>query len=197
MRTTLPLQMNTGSLVRVISADGSRIFFTVEGDLYVRENGESTVQVDAPEQGAPGPGGGGVWATAAGDGSEVFFFDEASAGLTADTQPGSGTNLYGYDTLTGTLTDLTPVAQAEALGVVDEASGDGSYLYFVARGVLTSEKNSLGEEALPGAEAENVYVAHDGAISFIHTIKDHSKNFGKSGEVDSHLSDSSSTEAPG
>jgi hypothetical protein len=171
--------------VRTISADGSRIFFTVEGDLYARENATTTVRLDAP-QGGVGPGGGGVWATAAGDGSEVFFFDEASAGLTATTQPGSGTNLYDYDTLTGTLTDLTPVAKAEVLGVVDEASGDGSYLYFVARGVLSTEKNSLGEEALSGAEAENVYVAHDGSISFIHTIMDHSKNFGQTGEVDSH-----------
>jgi Tol biopolymer transport system component len=179
------LESPNGSLVRAISADGSRIFFTVEGNLYARENATTTVRLDAPQGGA-GPGGGGVWATAAGDGSQAFFFDEASAGLTADTQSGSGTNLYSYDTLTGTLTDLTPVAKAEVLGVVDEASGDGSYLYFVARGVLSTEKNSLGEEALPGAEAENVYVAHDGTISFIHTIMDHSKNFGKTGEVDSH-----------
>jgi hypothetical protein len=161
----------TGSLVRVVSADASRIFFTVEGNLYVRENATTTVRVDAP-QGGPGPGGGGVFATAAGDGSQVFFFDDASAGLTADTQSGSGRNLYSYDTLTGTLTDLTPVAKAVVLGVVNEASEDGSYLYFVARGALTNEKNSLGEEAQAGGE--NVYLSHDGAVSFIHTIADHS-----------------------
>jgi hypothetical protein len=165
------------SLVRVISADGSRIFFDVEGDLYVRENATTTVRLDAPQGGA-GPGGGGVFATATGNGSQVFFFDEASAGLTANTQSGSGTNLYSYDTLTGTLTDLTPAAKAEVLGVVNEASEDGSYLYFVARDVLSTERNSLGEEALSGAE--NIYLANDGTISFIHTIKDHS------GEVYSH-----------
>lgn len=165
------------SLVRVISADGSRIFFSVEGALYVREDATTTVRVDV-SQGGSGPGGGGVFATAAGDGSQVFFFDEASAGLTADTQPGSATNLYSYDTLTGTLTDLTPVAKAEVLGVVNDASEDGSYLYFVATGALTSEPNSLGEIAQAGGE--NVYLSHDGMLSFIHTIVD------PSGEVYSH-----------
>jgi hypothetical protein len=159
-----------GSLVRAISSDGSRIFFTAESNLYVRENGETTIQVDAPQAQPPGPGGGGVWATAAADGSKVFFYDDASAGLTNDTVPGSGTNLYGYDTLTGALTDLTPSPEAGVQGVVDEASEDGSYLYFVATGVLTTEKNSLEEEAQAGTE--NLYLSHDGAISFIHTVAD-------------------------
>ncbi len=177
------LETNSGSLVRAISADGSHIFFTVEGNLYVREDATTTVRLDAPQGGA-GPGGGGVWATAAGDGSEAFFFDEASAGLTATTQPGSGRNLYSYDTETETLTDLTPSPKAEVLGVVNEASEDGSYLYFVARGVLTAESNSLGEEALLGAE--NLYVAHNGAISFVHTIVDKGRDIVSGGEVYSH-----------
>jgi len=156
-----------GSLVRAISADGSHIFFTAEGNLYVRENGATTVQVDAP-QGGPGPGGGGEWATAAADGSEVFFYDAASAGLTADTVPGSGENLYDYDTLTDTLTDLTTGPAAEVQGVVDEASEDGSYLYFVARGDLTGEEeNSLHHKAEAGAE--NIYLSHDGTTSFVDT----------------------------
>jgi hypothetical protein len=166
-----------GSFVRIISSDGSRIFFTANNNLYVRENGQSTVQVDAPQGGA-GPGGGGVWATAAGDGSRVFFYDDASAGLTSDTVPGSATNLYSYDTVTGTLTDLTPASTAEVLGVVNEASQDGSYLYFVANGVLTKAPNSLGETASPGecksgmqaTQTCNLYLSHDSTISFVHTV---------------------------
>ncbi len=157
-----------GSLVRAISSDGSRIFFTAEGKLYVREDGATTVQVDAPAPGGAGPGGGGVWATAADDGSKVFFYDEASAGLTGDTVPGSGKNLYSYDPRTETLADLTPGPAAGVEGVVGEASEDGSYVYFVATGVFTSEKNSLGQEAQVGGE--NLYVSHDGAISFIDTV---------------------------
>jgi hypothetical protein len=166
-----------GSFVRVISSDGSRIFFTANGDLYVRENGETTVQVDATQGGA-GPGGGGLWATAAGDGSRVFFYDDASAGLTSDTVPGSGTNLYSYDTGTETLTDLTPGPEAGVQGVVNEASQDGFYLYFVANGVLTSVPNSLEEAASPGDcqegrqgnQACNLYLSHDGAISFVRRV---------------------------
>ena len=117
-------------------------------------------------------------ATAAGDGSRVFFFDDASAGLTSDTGPGSGRNLYSYDTSTGALTDLTPGPNPGVVGVANEASQDGSYLYFVANGVLTEAPNSLGQTASPGnceflvalERSCNLYLSHDGAISFIHTL---------------------------
>jgi hypothetical protein len=171
-----------GSLVHVISSDGSRIFFTTEGNLYVRENATTTVQLDASH--GAGPGGGGVFATAAGDGSQAFFYDDASAGLTAGTVPGSGRNLYDYHILTKTLTDLTPSPEAGVLGVVNQASEDGSYLYFVANGVLTGAPNSLAQTASPGrcvpfanpnGASCNLYLSHDGAISFVHTVVDPSE----------------------
>jgi NHL repeat len=140
----------------VVSADGSRIFFTADGNLYVRVNGSSTVQVDASQAG--GSGGGGQFAGASADGSLVFFTDDASAGLTSDTQPGSGTNLYRYDLETGQLTDLTP-AGAEFRGVIG-VSKDGSYVYFVALGSLATGATS-GEE--------NLYVSHSGTTTFITT----------------------------
>jgi hypothetical protein len=147
-----------GILVHAISGDGSSIFFTANGNLYLRANGTTTVQVDASQASTPGAGGGGLFLTAAGDGSKVFFFDDASAGLTDDTVPGSGQNLYSYDTTDGTLTDLTPAAEAGALGVVGASSNDGSYLYFVATGDLAS-----------GATAgqPNLYLSHNGTTSFI------------------------------
>ena len=159
----------SGSLVHAISSDGSRIFFTVEGHLYVRENATTTVQLDAPH--GPGPGGGGLWATAAGDGSKVFFYDDASAGLTDDTVSGSGENLYSYDTLTETLTDLTPGPEADVQGLVNAASEDGTYLYFVAHGDLTGdEEDNLGHRAEAGAE--NLYLSHNGVTSFIDNLSE-------------------------
>lgn len=165
-----------------VSADGSRVFFVANGNLYLRENpdqpqsalsGEEcsepsnacTVQLDASQAG--GSGGGGTFKWANTDGSQVFFADDASAGLTADTQPGSGQNLYRYDVEAGELTDLTPAAEAGVLGV-SGASEDGSYLYFVAEGALTATPNSEGESATAGQP--NLYLSHGGAITFIATL---------------------------
>jgi NHL repeat-containing protein len=148
----------SGNAEHAVSADGSRIFFTANGNLYVRENGTSTVQVDASQAG--GGGGGGQFAAASADGSKVFFTDDASAGLTSSTVAGSGANLYQYDLTSGTLTDLTPVSGAQVAGV-SGASDDGSYVYFVASGSLAS-----------GATAgqPNLYVLHGGTTTFIATL---------------------------
>jgi hypothetical protein len=122
-----------------------------------------TVQVDASQAGGPGGGGAFQWASA--DGSEVFFTDDASAGLTADTVPGSGQNLYRYEVETGQLTDLTPVAEAGVLGVSGAAEG-ASYLYFVAESKLTGEQeNSEGAKAQAGQP--NLYLSHAGTLTFI------------------------------
>lgn len=56
--------INIAQYQHAISSDGSRVFFEApgderEGDLYLREGGVRTVQVDAAEVGAPGPSGGG------------------------------------------------------------------------------------------------------------------------------------------
>ncbi|HWX44276.1 MAG TPA: hypothetical protein VNY52_03025 [Solirubrobacteraceae bacterium] len=165
-----------GSLVNAVSADGSRVFFTAEGNLYVREDGTTTVQVDA-SQGGP-ESGGGAWETAAGDGSKVFFTDERQ--LTADStaEPGKP-DLYEYEVEGRRLADLTPAPKADVLGVVNQASTDGAYLYFVARGALTGEEeDSLHHKAQAGAE--NLYLAHDGAVSFIDTVENVSELYSSS-----------------
>jgi sugar lactone lactonase YvrE len=113
-----------------ISADGSRVFFRAGGDLYARVDGSQTVQLDASQAG--GPGGGGTFAKASHDGSVVFFTDDASAGLTSDTVPGSGTNLYRYDSSAPVgerITDLTPVAHADA-PALEGISANGSFAFF-------------------------------------------------------------------
>ncbi len=153
-----------------VSADGSRVFWTdlSTGDLYVRENGTATVQVDAAHGGS-GPGGGGRFWTASSDGSRVFFTDAATAGLTSSTQAGSGINLYEYDVPDGELVDLSAATHAGVLGVIgaNEEGGEGSYVYFVAEGVL-ADRNVEGGE--PVAGQPNLYLSHGGQTDFIATL---------------------------
>ncbi len=153
-----------GSFV-AFSDDGSEMFFTAGGNLYVSLNGgERTVQVDEARDGGSGPGGGGGFATVTPDGSQAFFTDEASAGLTGDTVAGSGTNLYSYDIDTGQLSDLTPVAHA-GVSLVDIGE-EGSYVYFTSGSVLSgAHANQIGEVAESGHS--NLYVEHDGTITFV------------------------------
>ncbi len=129
------------SLSHVISADGSRIFWTDEntGDLYVREDGETTAQVDAAV------GGGGAFQTASVDGSKVLFTKEQ--------------RLYQYDTASRTTSEL---ADGGVQGIVG-ASADDSYVYFV-------DTHILGQTGNPTANKPNLYLAHEGKLLFIATL---------------------------
>jgi hypothetical protein len=116
-----------------VSSDGSKIYFTANGNLYVRQNDATTTQVDAPATGAPGPGGGGSFGWASADGSAVVFTDDASAGLTSDTVAGSGTNIYEYNPATAKLTNLTANQATTGVQGVSMLTGDplgSGYLYY-------------------------------------------------------------------
>ena len=183
-----------------VSADGSRVVFaTAAGNesLYLRDVArEETVQLD--KAGAcPGcKSGAGAFQLASADGSRVFFTDVNK--LTADS--GSSTtgepkaDLYeckiAESEATGQLecrlTDLTPMAGGESVRVIGAPPGaaeDGSYLYFVADGVLTgTQENANHEHAEPGdcvGGSENVspvgstcnlYLRHEGTTTFIATL---------------------------
>ncbi len=164
----------------------------LDGNLYLRENAAQdptasgqcsqaepskacTVQVDQAEAGAIGPSGDGEFQWASADGSKVFFTDEnkLTQGSTAATD---NPDLYEYDLEKPEgkrLTDLTvntnnASESADVLGM-SGASEDGSYLYFVANGVLTgNEKNQYQEEAKPGEP--NLYLTHGGATTYIATL---------------------------
>jgi sugar lactone lactonase YvrE len=139
-----------GSYVGV-SADGSRVFFTAEGNLYARVDGRETVRLD--ESQASGAGGGGTFVEASHDGSVVLFTDGDAARLTTDTVPGSGTNLYRYDAAAPAgqrLTDLTPVAKAET-PAVGGMSRDGSVVFFT-----DGDAARLTADTVPGSGA-NLY----------------------------------------
>jgi hypothetical protein len=191
-----------------VSADGSRIFWSSlrTGALYVRENdtqsqsrvdGEHciepgkacTVQLDAAQPGAVGPGGGGLFWTASGDGSRVFFTDcrRLTAGSTAVSAGGcveeggilTGSDLYEYDLNDGRLTDLTVDGHAtdplgaDVQGVIG-ASEDGASVYFVANGVLVGE-NAEGSKPVSGAP--NLYMSQNGSTTFIATLAGSDDNF--------------------
>jgi hypothetical protein len=131
LATILPNGTPVAGAFAGVSLDGSRVFFTAGGGLYARVNGSETVQLDASQAG--GGGGGGAFVKASRDGSVVFFTADASAGLTSDTVPGSGPNLYRYDAVAPAgqrLTDLTPVAKAVA-PAVGGMSKDGSVVFFL------------------------------------------------------------------
>jgi Tol biopolymer transport system component len=143
-----------------VSEDGSRVIFEGHG-LFLRDGGARTVQVDASQGPGPGAEGHSEFMVASGDASRIFFRALGSAGLTNDTVPGSGPNLYEYDVAGGRLMDLTPDAVAEVRGV-SAISKDGSYVYFVAEGALAAGANA-GEP--------NLYVLHEGTTTFIATLK--------------------------
>ena len=172
-----------------VSADGSRVVFvgcrsfdSTDGaclaqDLFVRVNptqpastlhgtqcvgqqaSACTVQLDTP-QGSSGAGGGGEFLAASADGSKVLFSDDASAGLTTDTVPGSGKNLYLADLATGTLSDLTPAPAAGVDGLLAMSAAGGD-VYFVANGALAGG-------AVDGKP--NLYLTSGGTTRFVATL---------------------------
>lgn len=181
------LTPNVAAFRHAVSADGSRIFFEAAGGLYVRENGATTVRIDAAQSGLPGASdGGGEFMAANAEGTKVYFAADASHLLTADTVPGSGRNLYRCELPSSeggqcALTNLTPAAQAGVLGVSGASTGtreeeeSGSpYLYFVATGALTD-----GVGPIPGQP--NLYVHHAGATTFIATLAGGEEGRGEGG----------------
>lgn len=139
---------NSPALSNVISTDGRRIFWTGLGDhnLYVRENGTTTVQVDAAV------GGEGQFWTATSTGSKVLF-----------TKDG---DLYEYEVENARTTDLTPGAEVQG---VSGTSEDLSYIYFVANAALASgaeQQHCIAGEA--NTTECNLYALHvGGSIRFI------------------------------
>jgi hypothetical protein len=187
-----------GSSRNAISSEGSRIFFTSAFEheaeinsaayLFMREPGTSkTIQVNAAQgQHAREPNeeeraheeiDRTRFQTASTDGSKVFFTDpwpltdNSSLHPTEAKQPA---DLYEFAAATHTLTDLTPdqdVGGADVLGTIPGASEDGSYVYFVANGVLAAGA-TLGNcpQVTPNSESEapadaacNLYVSEPDA----------------------------------
>jgi hypothetical protein len=150
-----------GATERAISEDGSRIVWTNDNRMYVREDlgteHGTSVEVDAPT-------GGGTFLTASSDGRKIFFRDYNR--LTSDAS-GSGEDLYLFEPESDRLVDLTvdnvDHGGAGVLGTLG-ASADGSSLYFVANGRLSPEApdgNCTRGISPPGTRC-NLYLWHEG-----------------------------------
>jgi hypothetical protein len=148
---------NLPDLSNAISADGSRVVWSdvSTGVIYVREGSVSTVQVSA--------GSARFW-TASVDGRFVFYTE--------------GERLLRFDVESGVREELAG-AGAGVQGVVG-ISEDGSYVYFVANGVLAAGAASGScKLAYPGPFFEeeeeearcNLYGLHSGEpVRFIATL---------------------------
>jgi hypothetical protein len=152
-----------------MSRDGSRIFWTDFGtnQIYARLDGDRTVAVSASQRSTPDTTQPATFQGATPSGSDAYFL--STERLTDDSNPGSGGNgegdLYAYDVDSGRLTDLMAVPGRTAVGLgLLGASADGSYVYFAANG------DSLAAGA--PASQTNIYVWHEGALSFVATLPD-------------------------
>jgi hypothetical protein len=169
---------NSIDVRHAVSDDGSRIFWSSEGHLYMRDMTKTpapeTLQIDKAQGVAEPKGGAAVFQTASADGSRVFFADtqRLTTGSGASDEPSEEKpDLYVCEIVEGPghklecdLTDLTPARHTgegeeaayvqgvdlEEDGGVLGASEDGSYVYFVAEGVLSKKPNAEGETAAPG-----------------------------------------------
>lgn len=153
-----------GSVQRAVSSDGRRVAWTwgepyspaeltSYRGLFVRDmDEERTVRVGGPKA---------VYQTMNSDGSKIFFLENG--------------DLYVYDFETGLQTDLTGVhgvgeTSAGVQELVSDVSENGSYVYFVATGVLADGSVS-GQD--------NLYLLHDmdevWSISHVATLSEEDK----------------------
>ena len=169
------------SIQHAISTDGSRVFWSRDTALYLRDTlAEETVRLDAKEPGATGAGNAApVFQGASADGTAVFFADTRD--LTADASPGNGRDLYRCEIPAGspasgcaTLTSVSvPLAgsgeSAQVLGMASGLSEDGTRIYFTAKGVLDEIPNQYGDIAVAGSP--NLYRWHEGeSVRFLATL---------------------------
>jgi hypothetical protein len=165
-----------------------------DAEIYLRE-GSSTVEVSAPQSGTTHDDGA-VFQAATPSGNRVLFL--ANYGLTASSSRGSaaiascvfpplhppisassgaGCDLYEYNVETGTLTDLSPDIEGQAGSEDHEgadvrsvlgSSEDGGYVYFTASGKV--DGLGEGEAANEAASEVNLFVSHEGSVTFITSL---------------------------
>jgi hypothetical protein len=138
-------------MLGMLSRDGSRVFFSVPstGNIYMRENGTTTVQLNAGLPGGPQPST--LWIVSA-DGNHAFF--------------SSNGDLYRFDATASAGSELTLITTDDASGDGHSLDGmlgvsaDGSSAYFFAAGQLVAGEPLLGA-------GHGLYAWHDGELRFI------------------------------
>jgi hypothetical protein len=171
-----------------VSQDGSRIVFTdafspttpAQGDLFMRIDGSSTVQLNASERSSPDPAGpqpAKYW-DATPDDAAVYF---TSGEQLTDDDTNHTVDLYRYElaapaghrlTRLSVDSDLSDGDGASVSQVIG-ASTDGHYVYFIAEGQLVP--------GAPAGVATRIYVWHDGSV---HQVGILSSGFGNDSDLD-------------
>jgi uncharacterized OsmC-like protein len=138
---TYSSQARDSNLSRAVSEDGSRIFWTGSGKVYVRIDGSETVPVST--------GTAEFW-TADPEGNTAIYSE--------------GGKLFSFDVDTETRSEI-----ADGLGGVVGVSEDLDRLYFTSTEAITgSGQNSEEEEAKAGEW--NLYLRQGGTMRFIATV---------------------------
>jgi hypothetical protein len=162
-------------------------------ELYVRVDASETVPVSEPSLSVPGrvclehkicredenqenghKRSAGFFQGASKDGSRVFFLTDQPL---VDGDEDGARDLYmaeigdvqGHQEVMRLIQVSHALNSGEAAEVqgVARVSEDGSHVYFVARGVLTTKANSVGNAAQPGADNLYVYDTERGYLAFI------------------------------
>lgn len=160
--------------------------------IFMRTNGSASLDISKSKTAIPNNGDS-RFEGATPTGSHIFFL--ARYGLAASSSTGAsvcktippafipeggeGCDLYDYEvenpvTHLPKLTDLSADSNpadskgAGVIGMVD-SSGDGSYVYFAARGQLIPDRGNTWVQNL-ATEESNVYLNHDGQLSFVGVI---------------------------
>ena len=191
-------QMVSGARYAVSSA-GSRVFWSAHPEeggfaLYMRDTAKGeTLRLDAQQPGAPsGESAGAIFQAASADGSRVYFTDSQRLTEHSGSAPRpTGRNREDGDLyecriveeaghLKCELTDLTPESgghAAEVQNILSGVSEDGSYVYFVANGVLgdagahgATQGECLEFGHTAASATCNLYEYHAGVITFIATL---------------------------
>jgi len=171
---------------QAISETGEKIFFTATSSggvatVFARVNGAETVVLSDPVPSncttCNATLAAAEYQGASADGSKVFFTTKQQL-VNGDTDEGN--DLYMYDFANppahkvvqvsgGGLGDVTPGADANVVGVVS-ISEDGTLVYFVAEGVLTTLPNGLGQTATKAANNLYAYDTDTGETQFVATL---------------------------
>jgi hypothetical protein len=170
---------------RAIAAEGSRVVWSLGAaqapKLYMRDTATGeTVRLDNQQPGAAGGPPDAFFEAASADGSRVLFTDTER--LTPQSSR-AGADLYECELvdasggLTCALKDLTPETggiSSEVQKLIVGASADGSYVYFVANGVMPGSprgvtKGACGFQDDP-TDTCNLYVYRGGVTRFIATL---------------------------
>ena len=175
-----------GDMHGAVSGDGSKIFFTApapfnENDspfqgsgcwkggtadspqLYMRLNGDTTVEVSAPEPGVePATTYPAIYVGASEDGSRVFFITRTDLTREASSLGLHDPELYEYNTNTDELGRVSRGTSGETQGEVADVpaiSADGSTVYFNAAGNLAPHGENGGLYRYDTTTGATTYIA--------------------------------------